>query len=187
MAGKKVFGLKSVHIAPLSTDTDTGHTYGAIQQVFGAQEFTLSVKSESFTLEGDDSILAQEAVMQGFEFSFKNALIDLATLQALEGGTLADIMSTDATPVKIGQSYQNKTGDANFPYFGLVARSTKNGEDFKVVLHKCTVEGIEFSMVNKDFAVASGKGTAIARAHDGVMRTIMSLDSAQPTTVEDLQ
>jgi hypothetical protein len=183
---KKVFGLKGINILPLLTDNETGHTYETdLMQVHGAQEFSLSVLSESFELFGDDRILAKEAVMLGFEFEFKNALIDLRTLQALEGGTVADVMSTDATPVKIGESYENKSGDVNFPYFGLIARSLKDGKDWKVVLHKCTVEGIEFSMVNKDFAIASGKGTAIARDHDGMMRKILALDVVQAPAITD--
>lgn len=180
MSKFKSFGLRSLHIAPLTDET--AGTYGALIQLEGAQEFTCTPSTETTELIGDDVILESETQLLGYEFEFKNAIISFEALKVLEGGTVTD--KKDGADLKIGEIYTNTSSDVQGT-FGLVGKTQKAG-DVHLALLKCKCESIEWSFVNKEYCILNGKGKALVRA-DGKLRNIIQHDTPQPVSIEDFE
>jgi hypothetical protein len=178
MANKKLspFGMRELWIAKILTDETGATTYEELVRCEGVKELTITPTISEYLNEGDDRILETDAVLEGYDWSFTNAIFTYDQLAVLEGGTFAAIME-DTT--EVGQRYTNANTD-QLPYFGMVGKIVKGGEQ-RIVLFKCKATGgVEISFANKEYAEVSASGKAIARNSDGNIRKFENYNATQP-------
>lgn len=75
MANKVKFGLCNVHVAPITTNSNSGVTYGTPFAVPGAVNLTLDPEGESADFFGDNTNYFSDSANQGYSGSLELALI----------------------------------------------------------------------------------------------------------------
>ena len=155
-------GLKNVVIAPLTTDTEEGHTYGDLQLVAGAIEASVTPdNAEPDILYADD--VEFDTLYADPDISFKLKMVDIP-LQIQE---MIFANKIDENGVLI------RTAQDKPPYFALGFKSEKSNGKFRYVwLYKCRATPLTENFATKEGNTITRQNpevefTAIKRTHDG--------------------
>ncbi len=155
-------GLKNVVIAPLTTDTESAHTYGALQLLAGAIEATVTPNNTDPDVQyADDNEF--DVLYPDPELAFKLKLADIPlTIQEMIFGNLID-----------DKGVLVRTAQDKPPYFACGFKSEKSNHTYRYVwLYKCRAKPVTETYSTKEGdKVTRQTGevefTAIKRSHDG--------------------
>ena len=155
-------GLKNVVIAPLTTDTESAHTYGALQLLAGAIEATVTPNNTDPDVQyADDNEF--DVLYPDPELAFKLKLADIPlTIQEMIFGNQID-----------DKGVLIRTAQDKPPYFACGFMSEKSNHKYRYVwLYKCRAKPVTETYSTKEGdKVTRQTGevefTAIKRTHDG--------------------
>ena len=155
-------GLKNVVIAPLTTDTESAHTYGALQLLAGAIEATVTPNNTDPDVQyADDNEF--DVLYPDPELAFKLKLADIPlTIQEMIFGNRID-----------DKGVLIRTAQDKPPYFACGFMSEKSNHRYRYVwLYKCRATPVTEPYSTKEGdKVTRQTGevefTAIKRTHDG--------------------
>lgn len=167
---KSTVGFKNMVIAPLTTDTETGHTYGTLQYVAGAIDATITPNNTDPDIQYADDI-EYDTFYADPEVSFTTTLADLPIeIQSMLFGNALD-----------GNNVLIRSAGDKPPYFAVGFKSEKTNGDFRYVwLYKVRAKPITENYGTKqgstvDRKTASVEWTAIKRTHDGRYQAVVDL------------
>ena len=155
-------GLKNVVFAPLTADTESGHTYGDLQLVAGAIEASVSPNNADPDIQYADDI-EFDTLYQDPDITFQLTMADLPlTIQEMILGN--DI---DKNGVLV------RTAQDKPPYFAVGFKSEKSNGKYRYVwLYKCRAKPLTENFATKGGDTVNRQTpqvefTAIKRTHDG--------------------
>jgi phi13 family phage major tail protein len=154
-------GLKNVVIAPLTTDTEEGHTYGDLQLVAGAIEASVTPDNTDPDIMYADDI-EFDVLYADPELSFKLKMADIPL--AIQEMIFAN--SIDDNGVLI------RTSTDKPPYFAVGFKSEKSNGKFRFVwLYKVRAKPLTENYATKEGTTINRQTgevewTAIKRTHD---------------------
>ena len=160
-------GLKNMVIAPLTVDTETTITYGALQLVAGAIEATITPENTDPEVQYADDI-EFDVLYPDPELSFKTKMADipLQIQEAIFGNRIDD------KGVLVRASVDKP------PYFAVGFKSEKANGKFRYVwLYKVRAKPITETYATKEGGTITRQTgevewTAIKRTHDGLYQAI---------------
>ena len=160
-------GLKNMVLAPLSVDTETTITYGALQLVAGAIEATITPENSDPEVQYADDI-EFDVLYPDPELSFKTKMADipLQIQEAIFGNRIDD------KGVLVRASVDKP------PYFAVGFKSEKANGKFRYVwLYKVRAKPITETYATKEGGTITRQTgevewTAIKRTHDGLYQAI---------------
>ena len=160
-------GLKNMVLAPLSVDTETTITYGALQLVAGAIEATISPENSDPEVQYADDI-EFDVLYPDPELSFKTKMADipLQIQEAIFGNKIDD------KGVLVRASVDKP------PYFAVGFKSEKANGKFRYVwLYKVRAKPITETYATKEGGTITRQTgevewTAIKRTHDSLYQAI---------------
>ena len=154
-------GLKNMVIAPLSTDTEAAHTYGALQLVAGAIEASITPENADPNVQYADDVEFDVLYLDP-ELSFKTKMADLPlTIQELVFGNEID-----------NNGVLVRTSTDRPPYFAVGFKSEKSNHTYRYVwLYKVRAKPVTESYQTKEGTTVTRQTgevewTAIKRTHD---------------------
>lgn len=159
----KLIELVEVKIAQLTADALTAPTYGTSVKLTGSTKITVSPKTDTKKLHGDSKLLDVYQRTTEIELDVEMAMLPVAALPILQGGTL---VSSGETPVG-KQLYSLKGSDTTPPYFKIEGRWTYAGEgigDAHVILYKVKATDfppVEVNDASGNFGAVKFKGLAL--------------------------
>ena len=160
-------GLKNVVIAPLETDTEEGHTYGAVQALAGAVEASITPdNTDPDILYADD--VEFDTIYADPEVSFKLKMADIPL--SIQEMILANRIDDKGVLVRTAQDKP--------PYFAVGFKSEKSNGKFRYVwLFKTRAQPITESYATKEGDSVTRQTpevefTAIKRTHDGLWQAV---------------
>ena len=160
-------GLKNVVIAPLETDTEEGHTYGALQALAGAIEASVTPdNSDPDILYADDIEFDTLYADPSVAFKLKMADIPLTVQQAIFGNTMDD------------KGVLTRKAQDKPPYFAVGFKSEKSNGKYRYVwLYKMRAKPITETFATKEGDKVTRQTpevefTAIKRTHDGLWQAV---------------
>ena len=164
-------GLKNVVIAPMTADTETGHTYGELQLVAGAIEASVSPNNMDPDIQYADDI-EFDTLYQDPDITFQLTMADLPL--SIQEMILGNRIDNNGVLVRTAQDKP--------PYFAVGFKSEKsNGKLRYVWLYKVRAKPLK-----EDFATKEGNTvkrqtpqvefTAIKRTHDGQYQAVADED-----------
>lgn len=181
------YGLREVKISKLLTDPSGGSaTYDNPVALPAAQTIEITPEIQSAQLEGDDTIVALFAQLDGFKGKIGYGKANLDAEAVLLGGTRAD---SGTTPNQIAEL--THSSGQSLPYFkieGRVVDADGASTDIYLQILKCRVTGMSESSANKKFGEQSLDFMAVRRESDSKMyvkqarETGSALSSAADTT-----
>lgn len=165
-------GLKNLYYAPLSSDTTSVVSYGAMTKIAGAIQVDINPSVQFNTLYGDDAPFATDSSMSEITVTIETADMSLEDVAALLGHTL------DST-TKLLEAKASDTA----PYVGLAFEAKKhNGETRYVKLLKGkfspTQETIQTKGESVQFTTPKLEGRFVARTYDGAWKRIVDSDNS---------
>ena len=160
-------GLKNMVIAPLTVDTETTLTYGALQLVAGAIEATITPENTDPEVQYADDI-EFDVLYPDPELSFKTKMADipLQIQEAIFGNRIDD------KGVLVRASVDKP------PYFAVGFKSEKANGKFRYVwLYKVRAKPITETYATKEGGTITRQTgevewTAIKRTHDGLYQAV---------------
>ncbi len=160
-------GLKNMVIAPLTVDTETTITYGALQLVAGAIEATITPENTDPEVQYADDI-EFDVLYPDPELSFKTKMADipLQIQEAIFGNRIDD------KGVLVRASVDKP------PYFAVGFKSEKANGKFRYVwLYKVRAKPITETYATKEGGTITRQTgevewTAIKRTHDGLYQAV---------------
>ncbi|MGI6688626.1 MAG: major tail protein [Christensenellales bacterium] len=160
-------GLKNMVLAPLSVDTETTITYGALQLVAGAIEATITPENSDPEVQYADDI-EFDVLYPDPELSFKTKMADipLQIQEAIFGNRIDD------KGVLVRASVDKP------PYFAVGFKSEKANGKFRYVwLYKVRAKPITETYATKEGGTITRQTgevewTAIKRTHDGLYQAV---------------
>ena len=160
-------GLKNMVIAPLTVDTETTITYGALQLVAGAIEATITPENSDPEVQYADDI-EFDVLYPDPELSFKTKMADipLQIQEAIFGNRIDD------KGVLVRASVDKP------PYFAVGFKSEKANGKFRYVwLYKVRAKPITETYATKEGGTITRQTgevewTAIKRTHDGLYQAV---------------
>ncbi len=164
---KSKIGLKNMVIAPLTADTETGHTYGDLQLVGGSIEASISPENADPDIQYADDV-EWDAVYPDPEITFNTTLVDLPL--PLQEQILGHTIDENGVLVK-------KDSDTP-PYFAVGFKAEKSDHTFRYVwLYKVRAKPITENFGTKEGATINRQTqevewTAIKRIHDGAYQAV---------------
>lgn len=160
-------GLKNVVVAPLTTDTETGHTYGDLQLVAGAIEATVTPDNEDpDILYADDIEFDTLYADPQVSFKLKMADIPLTIQEMLFANTIDD------------NGVLIRTAQDKPPYFAVGFKSEKSNGKYRYVwLYKVRAKPITENFATKEGNTVTRQNpevefTAIKRTHDSKYQAV---------------
>jgi len=177
-----LFGLNDAKVSPLATDLTTAPTYGTAMDCPGVSTLSAQPIMENKENRGDGVILHTTSRMVGMDIEFKVAMLPLAMLPMIQGGT---ITSGGVTPAG-KQTYSLKQTDAGPQYFkiegvwdpGEVGIGDTHLSVFKV---KCTEPpAVVVNDANGDYGDLTIKGRAVFTLSDKKLYEIVINETAIP-------
>lgn len=178
----KAFTLRDLKVAPITTDTDSAYTPGALVDVPGIRECQVTIANDSVQLEGDAKVLAVVDQGNTYEFSLEAGGLSLEALEIMLGGDLA---TTGTSPNEVVR-WDSKSDDAR-PYFALVGvtRSDDGTQDIHVTLYKAKITGnFEVTFAYGEFATPTLEGAGVGRTVDDVALSIVIHETPAAAAVE---
>ncbi len=155
-------GLKNVVIAPLTTDTEEGHTYGTVQAVAGAIEASVTPdNTDPDILYADDIEFDTLYADPSVTFKLKMADIPLTIQEMLLANEIDD------------KGVLIRTAQDKPPYFAVGFKSEKSNGKYRYVwLYKVRAKPVTENFATKEGDTVTRQNpeiefTAIKRTHDG--------------------
>lgn len=155
-------GLKNVVIAPLTADTESGHTYGTLQLLAGAIEATVSPENaDPDVLYADDAEF--DTLFADPEISFKLKMADIPLV--IQEMLFANKIDDNGVLVRTAQDKP--------PYFAVGFKSVKSNGKYRYVwLFKTRAKPVSETFATKEGNTVTRQTpevefTAIKRTHDG--------------------
>ena len=160
-------GLKNMVIAPLTVDTETTLTYGALQLVAGAIEATITPENTDPEVQYADDI-EFDVLYPDPELSFKTKMADipLSIQEAIFGNNIDD------NGVLVRAAVDKP------PYYALGFKSEKSNAKYRFVwLYKVRAKPVTETYATKEGGTITRQTgevewTAIKRTHDGLYQAI---------------
>ncbi|MEG0936055.1 MAG: hypothetical protein RSJ41_10735 [Clostridia bacterium] len=160
-------GLKNVVVAPLTADTESAHTYGALQLVAGAIEASVTPENADPAVQFADDV-EFSVIYPDPELSFKTKMADIPlAVQEMIFGNQIDL----------GGVLVRKAGDTP-PYFAVGFKSEKSNGKFRYIwLFKVRAKPVTENYATKEGATINRQTgevewTAIKRTHDGLYQVV---------------
>lgn len=155
-------GLKNVVIAPLTADTEEGHTYGDLQLMAGAIEASITPENADPDVQYADDV-EFHVLYPDPELSFKTKMADVPLeIQAMifdneidDNGVL--VRSASNTPPYFAVGFKSEKADGSYRYVWLYKVRAK-----PVTENYATREGTSVTRQTGEI-----EWTAIKRTHDG--------------------
>lgn len=155
-------GLKNVVIAPLTADTEEGHTYGDLQLMAGAIEASITPENADPDVQYADDV-EFHVLYPDPELSFKTKMADVPLeIQAMifdneidDNGVL--VRSASNTPPYFAVGFKSEKADGTYRYVWLYKVRAK-----PVTENYATREGTSVTRQTGEI-----EWTAIKRTHDG--------------------
>ena len=155
-------GLKNVVIAPLTADTEVGHTYGDLQLMAGAIEASITPENADPDVQYADDV-EFHVLYPDPELSFKTKMADVPLeIQAMifdneidDNGVL--VRSASNTPPYFAVGFKSEKADGSYRYVWLYKVRAK-----PVTENYATREGTSVTRQTGEI-----EWTAIKRTHDG--------------------
>ena len=155
-------GLKNVVIAPLLTDTESGHTYGELQLMAGAIEASITPENADPDVQHADDV-EFSVLYPDPELSFKTKMADipLAIQEMIFGNEIDD------------NGVLVRTASDRPPYYAVGFKSEKADHTFRFVwLYKVRAKPVTENYATKEGTTITRQTgevewTAIKRTHDG--------------------
>ena len=155
-------GLKNVVIAPLTADTEDGHTYGDLQLMAGAIEASITPENADPDVQYADDV-EFHVLYPDPELSFKTKMADVPLeIQAMifdneidDNGVL--VRSASNTPPYFAVGFKSEKADGTYRYVWLYKVRAK-----PVTENYATREGTSVTRQTGEI-----EWTAIKRTHDG--------------------
>jgi len=160
-------GLKNMLIAPLTVDTETTITYGALQLVAGAIEATITPENTDPEVQYADDI-EFDVLYPDPELSFKTKMADipLSIQEAIFGNNIDD------NGVLVRAAVDKP------PYYAVGFKSEKSNAKYRFVwLYKVRAKPVTETYATKEGGTITRQTgevewTAIKRTHDGLYQAI---------------
>ena len=160
-------GLKNIVIAPLTVDTETTLTYGALQLVAGAIEATITPENTDPEIQYADDI-EFDVLYPDPELSFKTKMADipLSIQEAIFGNNIDD------NGVLVRAAVDKP------PYYAVGFKSEKSNGKYRFVwLYKVRAKPVTETYATKEGGTITRQTgevewTAIKRTHDGLYQAI---------------
>lgn len=160
-------GLKNMVIAPLTVDTETTITYGALQLVAGAIEATITPENTDPEVQYADDI-EFDVLYPDPELSFKTKMADipLSIQEAIFGNNIDD------NGVLVRAAVDKP------PYYAVGFKSEKSNGKYRFVwLYKVRAKPVTETYATKEGGTITRQTgevewTAIKRTHDGLYQAI---------------
>ena len=160
-------GLKNMVIAPLTVDTETTITYGALQLVAGAIEATITPENTDPEVQYADDI-EFDVLYPDPELSFKTKMADipLSIQEAIFGNNIDD------NGVLVRAAVDKP------PYYAVGFKSEKSNAKYRFVwLYKVRAKPVTETYATKEGGTITRQTgevewTAIKRTHDGLHQAI---------------
>ena len=160
-------GLKNVVIAPLTADTEEGHTYGDLQLVAGAIEASVSPNNTDPDIQYADDI-EFDTLYQDPDITFQLTMADLPL--SIQEMILGNQIDDNGVLVRTAQDKPS--------YFAVGFKSEKSNHTFRYVwLYKCRAKPVTENFATKEGDTINRQTpqvefTAIKRTHDGRYQAI---------------
>ena len=154
-------GLKNMVIAPLSTDTESGHTYGDLQLIAGAIDASITPKNADPNVQYADDI-EFSVLYPDPELSFKTKMADIPL--AIQEQIFGNEIDNNGVLVR--------TASDRPPYYAVGFKSEKSDGTFRYVwLYKVRAKPVTESYTTKEGTTINRQTgevewTAIKRTHD---------------------
>lgn len=155
-------GLKNVVIAPLTADTESGHTYGTLQLLAGAIEASVTPENADPNVQFCDDI-EFDTLYADPNISFKLKMADIPlTIQEM---IFAHVIDDNGVLIRTAQDKP--------PYFAIGFKSEKSNGKYRFVwLYKTRAKPINETFATKEGNTVTRQTpevefTAIKRTHDG--------------------
>ena len=155
-------GLKNVVIAPLTEDTETGHTYGELQLMAGAIEASITPENADPEVQhADDAEFSVLYPDPELTFSTSMADIPLSIQEQIFGNQIDDngvlVRTASDRPPYFAVGFKSEKSDGTYRFIWLYkVRAKPMTENYR------TKEGQTITRQN-----GSVEWTAIKRTHDG--------------------
>lgn len=171
-------GLKNLVIAPLTADTESGHTYGALQLVAGAIEASITPDNADPDVQYADDV-EFSVLYPDPELTFKTKMADVPlTIQEMVFGNTID---------ENGVLIRNASDTPS--YFAVGFKSEKSNHKFRYVwLYKVRAKPVTESYATKEGKTLTRQTgeiewKAIKRTHDGQYQAVADVDENGFTSV----
>ena len=160
-------GLKNVVIAPLTSDTEEGHTYGDLQLMAGAIEASITPENADPDIQYADDV-EFDVLYPDPELAFKTKMADIPlTIQEMIFGNKIDdngvlIRSASDKPPYYAVGFKSEKSDGTYRYVWLYkVRAKPVTENYQ------TKEGTSITRQTGEV-----EWTAIKRTHDGQYQAV---------------
>ena len=160
-------GLKNVVIAPLTADTESGHTYGTLQLVAGAIEASITPNNADPDIQYADDV-EFDVLYPDPELTFRTQMADipLAIQEMIFGNNIDNngvlVRKADDKPDYFAVGFMSEKADHSFRYVWLYkVRAKPLTENYG------TKQG---TTINRQ--TGEVEWTAIKRTHDGVYQAV---------------
>ena len=160
-------GLKNVVIAPLTTDTDEGHTYGEPQLMAGAIEASITPENADPDIQYADDV-EFDVLYPDPELAFKTKMADipLSVQEMIFGNKIDDngvlIRAASDKPPYYAVGFKSEKSDGTYRYVWLYkVRAKPVTENYQ------TKEGTSITRQTGEI-----EWTAIKRTHDGQYQAV---------------
>lgn len=149
----KIFGINSLTIYPITSDTITTYTLGAPVTLEGAKSLEVSFSVEEHDLTGAEMVLDTFVRVRKLTFSAQFAKLAFEALQT--------VLNSNITETGVCQQLGGSP-----EYFKL--KATSEGTDaglLELHLMKCKINAIPIKLSENDFSTFSISGTGIFTTH----------------------
>lgn len=163
---KVKFGLKNVHIAPITATSDNKYTYGPIIKVPGAVSISLEPQGDSNDFFADNIKYFSAYANNGYSGDFEMAMITDEIREKIFGetkdsnGALIENVNDTFTPFALGFQIEGDEKARRFWYYNCSCSRSKNEAK--------TLEA------SKEPSTDSMTINAMARETDGKVRTLLT-------------
>lgn len=110
MENKVKYGLKNVHVWPITAESASETTYGEVIKISGAVSLSLKTKGENVQFYADDTVYFSEYSNDGYEGDLEIALVpkafEIGILGMVEDKNGAIVESKDSKPKKYAMAFE---------------------------------------------------------------------------------
>lgn len=173
MANKVKFGLSEVHIAPITSVSDSAYTYGTIFTIPGAVSITLDRAGDETDFYADNIKYFTQSANQGYTGSLEMALFNEDFRTKILGeikdsnGALIEDATKGTTGFALGFQIDGDAANRRFWYYNVMATRPENSSS--------TIEE------SKEPQTETVDITAAPRATDKLVRAVMEKTTENAT------
>lgn len=165
--GDKPFGIRDVKLTDITGVTQV--------DLPASRTLSLSMRTRSGELTGDDSLLSVVGILEGVEWSLEAGGISLEAWALITGAT---VVVTSTTPTEVS-TLQLDAGQ-NFPYIKVYGKAVGDisTDDIHIKMSKCKITSLEGSFGEGEFFVTSCSGLAVDDGSNGIIEIVQNETAA---------